>query len=95
METDYSDRFESALESSKHAHLLDRIETRACSSDNYDGVEYAFYGDYIPVMPIIEEAAHIPGHGIEEISFIEEDDPRLLVFLADAPDSSGIESAFV
>ena len=62
---------------------LDRIRTRTCSSDNHDGREYYFYGNWVPIRPIIDEFASKDDYSIESMSHIDEGDPRLNVFVAD------------
>jgi hypothetical protein len=77
--------FRQAVENEPSSQL-DRIETRRCSSDNYDGVQYKFYGNFIPVMPIIEVVSEAEGRAIEEISFTNDvENPFLGVFVADLP----------
>jgi len=77
--------FRQAVENEPSAQL-DRIETRRCSSDNYDGVQYKFYGGFIPVTAIIEVVSEIDARAIEEISFTNDvQEPYLGVFVADLP----------
>lgn len=77
--------FRQAIENEPSAQL-DAIETRSCSSDNYDGVQYKFYGSFVPVIPIIEVVADIEKRAIEEISFTNDvDESYLGVFVADLP----------
>lgn len=81
---DLSDDFRNALENHQPAANLDRIETRVCASDDFDGTEYEFYGWYIPARPIIEVAASHENFAIESMSYINEgDEPKLNIFLAD------------
>lgn len=79
---DLSEAFESALENDRAADV-DRIETRACGSDNYDGIQYNIYGDFVPVMPIINVVAEVEGHGIEQMFHATDgEEPYLGVFVA-------------
>lgn len=84
-ESDLSDKFAAVLNSNTAADLQ-KLSTRRCTSDNYDGIEYTFYGPYIPVRPIIDVVAEEDGYGIEQIGHVDEGDPRLLVFVADLPE---------
>lgn len=80
---DLSDDFESALESHVPHAELERIETRVCASDDFDGTEYEFYGNYVPIRPIIDVAASREDFAIDSLSHIDEGEPHLNVFLAD------------
>jgi len=79
------DDFTAALER-ENSTRLDRIETRSCTSDNYDGVQYNFYGGFIPVRPIIDVVAETDGRAIEQLHFTNDvDEPCMGVFVATIP----------
>ena len=78
--------FEKALAKENSTHL-DRIETRSCTSDNYDGVQYNFYGQFFSVRPIIDVVAEKPGRGIEQMHFTNDmPEPCFGVFVAHIPE---------
>lgn len=79
--------FRQALENDRAASL-DRIEARRCSSDNYSGVQYNFYGYFIPVRPIIDVVAEADGRAIEELQFSDDGEPFLGMFVAELPTQS-------
>lgn len=85
MSRDLSELFEQALEKENAANL-DRIETRACTSDNFDGVQYNIYGSFIPIRPIIDVVAKVDGHGIEQLHHTDDAETCLGVFVADIPE---------
>lgn len=80
---DFTDQFRTALNSNRPSAELTNISARACSSDKYDGVEYTFYGHFIPIRPIIDVIAQSEDHGIEHFAHVDEGEPRLIVFVAD------------
>jgi|APHM01.1.fsa_nt_gi hypothetical protein len=79
---------------------VDRINSRKCSSGRYDGVEYTFYGTWIPIRPIIDTVREQENFAIESMSFVDEstadndEEPRVLVFVADLRDEQP-DPAFV
>ena len=77
------ERFRSALDSS--AASIDTINTRTCHGEQYDGVEYEFHGEFVPVRPIIDEVADVEGRAISSLCHVDEGNPRLIVFVADLP----------
>jgi len=86
MSKDLTEVFERALEKERSASL-DRIETRACGSDNFDGVQYNFYGGFIPIRTVIDVVAKVDGHAIEQLHFTNDvEEPCLGVFVADIPE---------
>lgn len=87
---DLTEDFQRAIDNHGYAGGdVDRIETRKCGSDHNDGVEYEFYGRYVPVRPIIQLLADKDGFAIEELSFVDESseenpyEPHLNIFVAD------------
>lgn len=87
MSKNLTDAFEYAIEKDKVSHI-DEITARACESDNYDGVEYTFHGDHVPVQPIIDVVAQADGHAIESFFLDGEVDDALVVFVADLPEQT-------
>lgn len=86
MSRDLSERFEQELTKS-NATNFDRIETRACTSDSFDGVQYNIYGGFIPIRPIIDVVAEVDGLAIEQLHFTNDaKEPCLGVFVADIPE---------
>lgn len=68
---------------------IERVESRRCGNDEYDGIEYTFYGNFIPVMPIINVIAETDGKAIAELHFANDaKEPHLGVFVADIPEQS-------
>jgi len=87
MSQDLSEKFEHALAQSNAAEF-DKIETRACSSDNFDGVQYSIHGSFIPIRPIIDVVAEEDGLAIEQLFHSEDGQTRLGVFVAEIPEQS-------
>lgn len=84
--TDLSETFEKAIE--RDGGTVDRITSRACGNDRYNGVDYSFYGEAITVMPIIDVVAQVDEYGIAEITHFDEHfdgEPHLSVFVAYTP----------
>lgn len=99
---DFRDDFEHELDNHGYAGAnLDRITQRVCASDDYDGVEYEFYGPYIPVRPIIDVMSQQEGFRIESMGFVNEStedndlEPKLTVFVADVRQEFDTHPAFV
>lgn len=86
MSQDLTEVFEHVLENERSASL-DRIETRRCGSDNFDGVQYNIYGGFIPIRPIIDAVAKVDGQAIEHLHHTNDSgEPCLGVFVADIPE---------
>jgi hypothetical protein len=85
MSEEITEKFREAIEQDNHGHSLDSIETRHCASDNYDGIEYDFHGNYVPVKPILDVVADESDLGIEEIGHVNDGNEhnKLAVFVAD------------
>jgi len=79
---------------------FEEIESRSCTSDNHDGVEYSLTGTYIPLQPIIETVAEEEDMYIESILHIDKStndndkDAEVVVFVAET-EKHGIEDAFI
>jgi hypothetical protein len=86
MSQDLSEVFERAIKQDGSATDFDRIETRACTSDNFDGVQYNIYGRFIPIRPVIDVVTEVDGHAIEQLHHTDDGDPHLGVFVADIPE---------
>lgn len=82
---DVTDKFRSAFDRRTE---LDSITSRWCESDRYEGTEYKFYGNCIPVRPIIDVVSEEEDMGIESILHVDEGEPKLIVFVADLSNSS-------
>lgn len=87
---DFSDEFRGALSKvGYNGAELDRIERRRCGSDDYTGVEYSFYGSWIPIRAIVDVMSDTEDFAIESMSLIDESadvnelEPHLNVFVAD------------
>lgn len=80
--TDLTETFRKNLP--RHADV-DEITARYCTSDNFDGVEYKFYGEYVPVKPIIDVVSDADGMAIESIAHSGVGDISLTVFVAEIP----------
>jgi hypothetical protein len=87
---DFSEEFERAVSNYGYAGgNIESVETRTCASDHHDGVEYDFYGTYIPIRPIIDVAAGKEDFAIESLHLTDEStdendlEPHLTVFVAD------------
>lgn len=81
---DFTDEFEAALTQEWEHGNIDRIETRACGSDDFDGVEYKFYGWYVPVRPLLQRVRELDNFAIESMGYNNEmDEPYFQFFLAD------------
>jgi hypothetical protein len=87
MSQDLSKAFEAALKQ-EAATAFDRIESRRCASDNFDGVQYNIYGNFIPIRPIIDVVAETDGAAIEQLHHTDENKTCLGVFVADIPEQS-------
>jgi hypothetical protein len=87
-QNDLTDEFRAAITDSIGAPIDTNrgettIETRLCSSDNYDGVEYTFTRPYVPIRPILDVVADTDGVNIEHMGFNNEtSEPCLKVFVA-------------
>lgn len=84
---DLTQVFENAIEN-RDASLLHDIESRNCESDNFSGIEYRFYGAFIPIRPIIDVVAETDGAGIEQLSYTNDSRRCLTAFVADIPEQS-------
>jgi hypothetical protein len=84
---DLTQEFEDAIEST-NASFLHEIESRNCESDNFSGIEYQFYGAFVPVRPIINVVAETEGAGIEHLSHTNDGRTCLTVFVANIPEQS-------
>lgn len=81
---DFTDRFERAVTTCRASANLDRIERKLCSSDNFDGAEYKFYGWFVPVRPLLQSVRELDDFAIESMSYNNEmDEPYFQFFLAD------------
>lgn len=78
---------EEALEAGGVSNV-ERVKSRECSSDNFDGVQIDVYGSYVPIRPIIDTIAEMDGHGIESLDMIDEDEARVCVFIAYLPEQT-------
>lgn len=84
--------FDSVAQASSEEDI-DRVTARRCTSDRFNGIEYTFYGKYIPIRPIIETVRQTNGVAIEQFSHTTEgEEPRLIVFVAEIPE---VEYGFV
>lgn len=101
---DFTEEFENAQEKygrRSSTDGLDRIERRACASDNHDGVEYTFYGNWVHIRPIIDVVAGKEDFGIENMTFIDEStdnndiEPKVSVFVADLRPRNQPHPAFI
>jgi hypothetical protein len=82
-----TEEFETAIENDCKASELDEITARRCSSDNFDGAQYNFFGRYVPVRPIIDVVAETDGMAIESLAHTHDGDHICLsVFVADIPE---------
>lgn len=89
MSRDLTDEFRQAIETDSMASNLDEITTRSCTTDNFDGVQYNFFGTYVPVRPIIDVVAEQDDMGIENIGHTSDGDHVCLgVFVADLPEQT-------
>jgi hypothetical protein len=96
MSKDLTEDFRTAIENDSMATECDEIETRACASDNYSGIEYNFFGHYVPVRPIIDVVARNEGYRIEQIGHIHDGEHTCLsVFVATIEEEEELSPAFV
>jgi hypothetical protein len=87
MSQDLADQFEQAIENDNRGAHVERIETRSCTSDEYDGVEYKIYGRFVPIRPVVDIIAEKDGLAIEQLYHVTEDgEPFVGVFVADVPE---------
>lgn len=87
MTQDFSDTFREALEQDRSSRI-DQIESRACESDRFSGVQYKIYGRVVPTQPIIHVIAQEDGYGIEELYHCNDSETHLGVFVATLPEQS-------
>lgn len=86
MSQDLSEAFKKAIESESKATHVDRVETRRCSSDNYDGVQYNIYGEFVSARAVIDVVANVDNAAIESLYHCSDAiEPHLGVFVADLP----------
>lgn len=87
MSQNLKQKFENAVENDSMASDLDKVTERRCTSDEYDGVQYNFFGTYVPIRPIIDVVAEEDGVGIENIGHTDDGEHVCLgVFVADLPE---------
>jgi len=93
-QTDLTDAFRAAITDAIGAPI-DRnrgeatIESRRCSSDSYNGIEYTFTRAYVPVRPILNVVSDTDDVAIEHMAFNNETgEPCLQVFVANTADSA-------
>lgn len=87
MSQDLTEKFRTAIENDSKAVSLDRIEHRSCTSDDYSGVQYNFFGTYVPVRPIIDVVAAEEDYAIETIGHTNDGEHVCLgVFVANLPE---------
>lgn len=80
-------KFRTAIEQDSMASELDEIEARSCTSDEYDGVQYNFFGRYVPIRPIIDVVAEQDGIAIEQMGHTNDGEHVCLgVFVAELPE---------
>lgn len=80
--------FEQALEGEESMNGFN-IESRRCTSDEFDGTQYNFYGDFVSIRPIIDTVAEADGKAIEQLFLVDEvDEPYIGVFVADIPEQT-------
>lgn len=91
MRTNLTESFEEALQNSKiTADNIPDIESRSCASDEYDGIEYEFRGECIPVRPLLDVVKQEELLRVESILFVDEwDDPKLVMFVAEIEETNG------
>lgn len=61
---------------------VEEITARQCSSEHYYGVDFSIYGNNIDIRAIIDFVAQKDGIGIETITMVSGDRPRVVVFIA-------------
>lgn len=83
-----SERLERALDADR-ASELDTIESRACTSDRFDGVQYYLYGSFIDARSVIDVFAETEGWAIENLFHsTDTGSPYLGVFAARLPEQN-------
>jgi hypothetical protein len=83
MSDDLSDTFRQAINQYSRGVGLDSVSARDCGSDRYDGVEYKFKGNFVPIKPIIDVVAEEENKAIAQMSHGDGGEgPRLVVFVA-------------
>lgn len=85
MAENLEEAIEQAIKTESIAEDFDRIESRHCASDNYDGIQFNIYGNFVSIRPIIDTVADADGWAIEEIQFVDEGEPHLGLFVASIP----------
>lgn len=80
-------KFEDALEQDGAANF-DRIEVKRCGSDNYDGRQFTFHGEFVPLMPLIDVVAEENGAAIEQMWHKDSHEAAAGLFVADLPEQS-------
>lgn len=85
MGNDLTNVFETAIEQESSASV-ENITARACTSDDYSGIQYNFFGHFIPIRPIIDVVAEIDDVAIEQIYHVDDGKCCLGVFVADLPE---------
>ncbi len=91
MTVDLTEKFEEALNNAQLAGVHStEIQSRTCTSDNYDGTEYEFRGECVPVRPLLDIVETEELLRVETITFVDEwDDARLIMFVAEIPERDG------
>jgi hypothetical protein len=83
--TNIKEELENAVRADSRATTLESVEARPCGSDDFDGIEYSFRGEYIPIRPIIDVVARREELAIEQMGFVNEGEEYtyLHVFVAE------------
>jgi hypothetical protein len=77
------------LESVLDVHRItdfDRVETRECESERFDGVQVNIYGNAVYTRPIIKYATEHDDIAIENMYHCDEAEPYLGLFIAYLPE---------
>lgn len=83
---DLTDEFKNACRSS-YPNSTPEIDSKRCSSDKFDGIDYTIRGEYIDLRAIINVVAETDGYAIEQFSFCgrAHGEPAVVIFVAKIP----------
>lgn len=86
MVTDLTDELRTAIEAESKATEVEKITSRKCASDAYDGIQYNIFGRFIDIRPIINLLAEKDNLAIEQLHHTNDDVTCLGVFIVEAPE---------
>lgn len=88
MQNQLEEKFEATLTRELMNNEDFEINSRWCSNDDYDGVEYTFKGSFIPIISLIDVVGKEDDLYIEELCFVDENESCLKMFVVEPSEPS-------